>query len=335
MKKTVLCFAAMLIISLMSIVTASASNINVKLDNVVSDNTIHIDFDNVAPMTIENSTVIPLRRFCESAGLLVSWSDTTKTAYVSLKADSTSSLPIERYAYRLLSKADTKGLLLTPESITVSMTVAEEDIRIRYNYKDKDGDIVSLGTSIETSVPATIVSSGSIVAPIRSLMESFGLWVEWDNYTVIVSIPPFDSPADELMFVVSESFVMEENQSDIWYGSLDKAGQAAIVEPGAPIPENAIYLGNFKITHYCACSKCCGSYGNATAWAGKIVPGTTIAVDPNVIPKLSNVYIDGYGYRRAEDCGGAIKGNKIDVAVSNHAEALKLGVAYKDVWLLK
>ena len=335
MKKSTLCLATMLITCVISFVSASASNIDVKLDNIVSENTIHIDFDTVAPMTIENSTVIPLRKFCESAGLRVGWSDTTKTAYVNLKADNSSSLPIEKYAYRLLEKADTKGLPLTPDSITVSMTVADENINVRYNYKDFDNDTVCLGTNIETSVPATIISGGSIVAPIRSLMEAFGLWVEWDNYTVTVSIPPFDSPADQLMFMLSESIIMEENQNDIWYGSLDKPGQAVAVEPGVPIPENAVYLGNFKITHYCACSKCCGSYGNATAWAGKIVVGTTIAVDPKVIPKLSSVYIDGYGYRRAEDCGGAIKGNKIDVAVASHSEALKLGVAYKDVWLLK
>lgn len=335
MKKSTLCFAVMLITCVMSFASASASNIAVKLDNIVSDNTIHIDFDTVAPMTIENSTVIPLRKFCESAGLRVGWSDKTKTAYVDLKADNASSLPIERYAYRLLEKADINGLPLTPDSITVSMTVADENINIRYNYKNYNNDTICLGTKIESAVPATIISSGSIVAPIRSLMEAFGLWVEWDNYTVTVSIPPFDLPADKLTFMLYESVIIEENQDDIWYGSIESPKQAVIVEPGAPIPENAVYLGNFKITHYCACSKCCGSYGNATAWAGKIVPGTTIAVDPKVIPKLSNVYIDGYGYRRAEDCGGAIKGNKIDVAVTSHQEALNLGVAYKDVWLLQ
>ncbi len=335
MRKSKLCLAIMLLITMISSMSASASNIDVNLDNIVSNNILHIDFDTVAPMTIGNSTVIPLRKFCESAGLQVGWTDATKTAHVNLKANNDSSLPIERYAYRLLENADTKGLPLIPDSITVSMTVLDENIRVKYNYKDYDGDIISLGTNIKTAVPATIVSGGSIVAPIRSLMEAFGLWVEWNDYTITVSIPPFDCPPYGLIFVHSESFIIEPTQNDIWYGSLDKPAQTIVVEQGSPVPENAVYLGNFKITHYCACSKCCGSYGNATAWAGKIVPGTTIAVDPKVIPKLSNVYIDGYGYRRAEDCGGAIKGNKIDVAVSNHSEALNLGVTYKDVWLLK
>ncbi len=41
-----------------------------------------------------------------------------------------------------------------------------------------------------------------------------------------------------------------------------------------------------------------------------------IAVDPNVIPLGSKVWVEGYGYAIAGDTGGAIKGNKIDILVS-------------------
>lgn len=40
-----------------------------------------------------------------------------------------------------------------------------------------------------------------------------------------------------------------------------------------------------------------------------------IAVDPNVIPLGSKVYVEGYGEATAEDIGSAIKGNKIDVFI--------------------
>ena len=83
------------------------------------------------------------------------------------------------------------------------------------------------------------------------------------------------------------------------------------------------YLGRFKITHYCPCYTCNGSNSGRTAWAGQIIPGQTIAVDSSVIGKLQWVYIDGYGYRRAEDCG-AFGGNHM---------ALDMGVVYKDVYL--
>lgn len=47
------------------------------------------------------------------------------------------------------------------------------------------------------------------------------------------------------------------------------------------------------------------------------VVGLAIAVDPRVIPYDTKVYIDGVGYRTARDCGGAIKGNHIDLLVWN------------------
>ncbi len=96
---------------------------------------------------------------------------------------------------------------------------------------------------------------------------------------------------------------------------------------------NGTYLGRFRISHYCACRSCNGGY-TGTATGAKLTPWHTIAVDPSVIKLNSKVRIDGYGTFQAQDTGGAIKGNRIDVCVSNHAEAMKLGVAYKDVYLL-
>ena len=51
----------------------------------------------------------------------------------------------------------------------------------------------------------------------------------------------------------------------------------------------------------------------------------TIAVDPTVIPYGSKVVINGQVYV-AEDCGGAIKNNRIDIYMGSHAEALNSGV---------
>ena len=97
-----------------------------------------------------------------------------------------------------------------------------------------------------------------------------------------------------------------------------------------------IYLGNFKITHYCTeqYEHICGTGDNRTATGTIVTPGTTIAVDPSVIPYGTKVYINGYGFRSAQDCGGAVKGRHIDVAVSTHDKAMTLGTIYKDVWIL-
>lgn len=96
------------------------------------------------------------------------------------------------------------------------------------------------------------------------------------------------------------------------------------------------YLGVYKITHYCACKKCCGPNAQGITASGKRVEeNKTIAVDPKVIALGSQVYIEGYGYMEAQDTGSAIKGNIIDVYVADHQEALNLGVVYKDVYLMK
>lgn len=50
-----------------------------------------------------------------------------------------------------------------------------------------------------------------------------------------------------------------------------------------------------------------------------------ISVDPSVIPLGSKVYIEGYGTAIAADTGGAIKGNRIDVFIPSHEDAIKWG----------
>ena len=94
-------------------------------------------------------------------------------------------------------------------------------------------------------------------------------------------------------------------------------------------------LGTFKITHYCPCSICCGPWANGITSTGvTATTNRTIAVDPTQIPYGSKVVINGQVYV-AEDCGGAIKKNHIDVYVNSHEEALALGVTNAEVYLVK
>jgi len=93
-------------------------------------------------------------------------------------------------------------------------------------------------------------------------------------------------------------------------------------------------LGNFKLTYYCSCELCCDVETGITATGAPVVEGRTIAVDPRVIPYGTQVIIGGHVFT-AEDCGGAIKGNRIDIYVNDHQKALELGVNYADVYLKK
>ena len=83
---------------------------------------------------------------------------------------------------------------------------------------------------------------------------------------------------------------------------------------------------------------------SATAYAGDgitatgTVPkvGRTIAVDPRVIPYGTRVYIPALGGTYiAEDCGGGIKGNKIDIFMSSEAKCNSWGVRKIEIQILK
>ena len=90
----------------------------------------------------------------------------------------------------------------------------------------------------------------------------------------------------------------------------------------------------YTITAYCACVKCCGKTDGITATGTKATEGRTIAVDPNKIPYGTEVNIEGVGVRVAEDCGGAIKGNRIDIYFNDHQSALNFGRQTKEVTIL-
>lgn len=91
-------------------------------------------------------------------------------------------------------------------------------------------------------------------------------------------------------------------------------------------------LGTFRITHYCP-GRCCNGGYTGTALGTTLRPWHTAAVDPKVIPLGSTIHVEGYGDLVAEDTGGAIKGNRIDICVPSHKEAMSMGVVYKEVYL--
>ncbi len=85
----------------------------------------------------------------------------------------------------------------------------------------------------------------------------------------------------------------------------------------------------YKITAYCPCSKCCGKATGRTASGTTATAGRTVAASSKFAfgTKLN---IGGHIYT-VEDRGGAVNGNKIDIFVNTHAEALQWGVRYMTV----
>lgn len=60
-----------------------------------------------------------------------------------------------------------------------------------------------------------------------------------------------------------------------------------------------------------------------------------VAVDPQVIPLGSRLYVEGYGFARALDTGGAIKGNRIDVFLETKEQTRRWGVRRVRVYILE
>ncbi len=103
---------------------------------------------------------------------------------------------------------------------------------------------------------------------------------------------------------------------------------------GATLPRTATTSSTggmtYKVTAYCSCAKCCGgSTLGRTASGTKATAGRTVATSSK-FAFGTQLNIGGHVYT-VEDRGGAISGNRIDIYVNSHAEALQWGVRYLTV----
>jgi uncharacterized protein YabE (DUF348 family)/3D (Asp-Asp-Asp) domain-containing protein len=114
--------------------------------------------------------------------------------------------------------------------------------------------------------------------------------------------------------------------------SADETAQSVNLANGVDFQAKRV-LKNVTLTAYDAGFESTGKtkgqsgYGR-TATGTTVTQGRTIAVDPSVIPLGWWVYIDGIGYRRAEDTGSAINGNKIDVYFDSNRAANAFGLKH-------
>jgi 3D (Asp-Asp-Asp) domain-containing protein len=84
-----------------------------------------------------------------------------------------------------------------------------------------------------------------------------------------------------------------------------------------------------EATAYCSCYKCTdkhpGDSGYGITKSGVMAKPGIVAVDPKVIPLGTKLWIEGYGEAVAEDTGGGIKGNRIDIYMDRHEDAVEFG----------
>ena len=96
--------------------------------------------------------------------------------------------------------------------------------------------------------------------------------------------------------------------------------------------QNLSNSATFKVTHYCGCPKCCGSWSSGSESVAygckgdKLVSNYSIATDPKVIPYGTLLYDSEGNSYMAQDTGSGVKGYHIDLFVGDHQEALNMGV---------
>ena len=133
-------------------------------------------------------------------------------------------------------------------------------------------------------------------------------------------LPGDDVPATERCYMTEEEIEAAENEMI----------EAALLARSHKIED-------VTITFYCCEARphICGTGNGITASGRRVTPYVSCAVDTSIIPLGSTIMIEYNGemvYLRADDTGSAIQGNRLDIAVPGHQEALELGVKMADIW---
>ncbi len=141
-----------------------------------------------------------------------------------------------------------------------------------------------------------------------------------------------EASPDDSREAAAGAFGLQENPSD----GQETAGETEAAEAATGTEGEWVSLGDdWVITYYCPLECCNDQWAWQTSTESPMQLHHTIAVDPSVIPYYTHVRIEGLDYEYvAEDCGGGIKGNRIDVLVDNCTVANELGVDRNvEVWV--
>ena len=171
---------------------------------------------------------------------------------------------------------------------------------------------------------ASGVYDSSTVNAIRDFQSALGLSVDGVCGAVtykVLRAAAYDE-IDIYNFSLSE-FLAGESQPVV------KGSDNSSAENSGEIPEFSRVM-RVEATAY---SRHEDGMSNYTA-SGTFCTRGVIAVDPNVIPLGTRVFIPGYGYAVADDVGGAIVGNIIDIAFDSVEECYQFGRQWIDIYII-
>ncbi len=189
--------------------------------------------------------------------------------------------------------------------------------------------------SVDVRVVVTNQSSGQTVSEYTALANSYRSDLAYrgtGNYGFQINVP-WDTYEDGTYRVDVYAGSQKLNGSRI-YNTNEGTATSAAASAASVTAGNVRSLGVFKTTGYCPCYGCSEGWGRRTSTGAIAASNHTIAVDPRVIPYGSKVMINGVVYT-AEDRGGGVKGNHIDIFFDTHGETRSWGKRNVEVFLVQ
>ena len=225
-------------------------------------------------------------------------------------------------------------------TISEFITDYEEKTNMNYVYRGSGADTIAsymeinLLTKTEkvVAVEETIAFETEIIESIDLLEGETELLQEGVDGLKLVKIRKFYEAEEEVDSVLMLEVVMTEPQPEIIKKGI---AIAVMTEDGYKRYSQKLTMSATSYSLSFACTgKRPGDRGYGITASGLPAEEGVVAVDPNVIPLGTQLYVEGYGLAIAADTGGAIKGEKIDLFYHDENFAKKFGRQTRNVYVL-
>ena len=132
----------------------------------------------------------------------------------------------------------------------------------------------------------------------------------------------------------NEIITVEETKEEEKEEYLLTAGIETVLEKELPSVQRReltlVSIGDYKLTAYCSCERCCGKWSQFNKTASGTTPQQGRTVACNSLEFGTRIVINGSIYT-VEDTGN-MGANVIDIYFNSHEAALSFGVQYAEVY---
>ena len=174
--------------------------------------------------------------------------------------------------------------------------------------------------------------------------------IELDGAAVRTTIPAASRPSRPLYTISAIQPPQERETASVVQEPIpqpqivtEKPSTAGITFTWDAAVQDYVSLGEYKLTSYCACEKCCGYWATIrptdengepivyTASGAVARQGVTVAADTDILPYGTVLLIGGEEFI-VQDCGGGVNGKHIDIYFEDHQAAVAFGVRHETIY---